>query len=64
MPVLTGLFNEMWSGGELNPSEWNEGVLVPVFKKGDARKCTNYRTITIGPALGKWYTIPRQWRGI
>jgi hypothetical protein len=61
-PVLTGLFNKMWSSGEF-PSEWNEGVPVPVFKKGDAKKCTNYMTITIGLALKKLYAIVVQ-RGV
>jgi hypothetical protein len=55
-PVLTGLFNKMWSSGEFS-SEWNKGVLVPVFKERDAGECTNYRTITIGPALEKLYAI-------
>jgi hypothetical protein len=45
---ITRLFNTMWKSGKF-PSEWNEGVLVPVFKKGDVNECANYRTITIGP---------------
>jgi hypothetical protein len=53
---ITRLFNTMWKSGEF-PSEWNEGVLVPVFKKGDVNDCANYRTITIGPVLGKLYAM-------
>lgn len=53
---ITRLFNKMWSRGEF-PAEWNEGVLVPVFKKGDASDCANYRTITVGPVLGKLYAM-------
>jgi hypothetical protein len=52
----TVLFNKMWRSGEF-PKEWNEVVLVPIHKKGDMGKCSNYRTITIGPALGKLYAI-------
>jgi hypothetical protein len=52
----TVLFNKMWRSGEF-PKEWNEGVLVPIHKKGDMGECSNYRTITIGPALGKLYAI-------
>jgi hypothetical protein len=32
--TMTGvLFNKMWRSGEF-PKEWNEGVLVPIHKKG------------------------------
>ena len=53
---ITRLFNKMWKSGEF-PSEWNEGLLVPVFKKGDSEDCANYRTITVGPVLGKLYAM-------
>jgi hypothetical protein len=52
----TRMFNTMWKSGEF-PSEWNEGVLMPVFMKGDVNDCANYRTITIGPVLGKLYAM-------
>ncbi len=56
VPTLTGLFNRIWMSGDF-PGDWNEGVLVPIFKKGDAGECSNYRTVTIGPVLGKLYAI-------
>jgi hypothetical protein len=55
-PVLTVLFNKMWRSGVI-PKEWNEGVFVRIHKKGDMGKCSNYWTITIGPALGKLYAV-------
>jgi hypothetical protein len=55
-PPITRLFNQMWASGEF-PSEWNEGLLVPVFRKGDSNDCANYRTLTIGPVLGKLYAM-------
>jgi hypothetical protein len=54
--TLTVLFNKMWRSGEF-PKEWNGGVLVPIHKKGNMGECSNYRTIIIGPALGKLYAI-------
>jgi hypothetical protein len=53
-PTLTALFNKMWRSGEF---EWNEGVLVPIHKKGNMGECSNYRTITIGQALRKLYAV-------
>jgi hypothetical protein len=54
--TLTVLFDNIWRSGEF-PNESNEGVLVPIHKKGDMGECSNYWTITIGPALGKLYAI-------
>jgi hypothetical protein len=54
--TLTVMFNKIWKSGEI-PKEWNEGVLVPIHKKGDMGECSNYWTITIGPALRKLYAI-------
>ena len=32
------------------------GVVVPLFKKGDRRVCSNYRGITLLSLLGKVYS--------
>jgi hypothetical protein len=56
-PTSTVLFNKMWRSGEFPKKPWKEGVLVSIHKKGDMGECSNYRTITIGPALGKLYAV-------
>ena len=39
---------------------WQTRVVVPLFKKGDQRVCSNYRGITLLASLGK--PIPGYWR--
>jgi len=28
------------------PQQWNEGIICPVYKKGDELNCNNYRSIS------------------
>uniref|UniRef100_A0A8C6P7A9 Reverse transcriptase domain-containing protein n=1 Tax=Nothobranchius furzeri TaxID=105023 RepID=A0A8C6P7A9_NOTFU len=52
---LTRLYNIAWSSGAV-PREWQTGVVVPIFKKGDLRVCSNYRGITLLSLPGKVYS--------
>src|SRR6218665_1128296 len=29
------------------PEDWKKSTFIPIFKKGDARSCDNYRTIAL-----------------
>ena len=51
---LIRLFNIAWRSGTV-PKEWQTGVVVPLFKKGDQRVCANYRGITLLSLPGKVY---------
>ena len=46
--VLTNLFNKIKESGIL-PSEWKNGVIVKIPKKGDLSECGNWRGITLSP---------------
>ena len=35
-----------WNSGSA-PKEWQAGVVVPIFKKGDQKDCNNYRGLTL-----------------
>lgn len=36
----------VWGSGTV-PTEWQTGVMVLIFKKGDRRVCSNYRGISL-----------------
>ena len=52
---LARLFSVAWASGTV-PVEWQTGVVVPIFKKGDRRVCANYRGITLLSLPGKVYS--------
>nr|XP_049577496.1 glycine receptor subunit alpha-3 isoform X1 [Syngnathus scovelli] len=52
---LTRLYNVVWTSGTV-PLDWQTGVVVPLFKKGDRRVCSNYRGITLLSLPGKVYS--------
>ncbi|KAK3566533.1 hypothetical protein QTP86_034036 [Hemibagrus guttatus] len=52
---LTCLCNISWRS-ETVPLDWATGVVVPLFKKGDQRVCSNYRGITLLSLPGKVYS--------
>ncbi|KAK3544536.1 hypothetical protein QTP86_015589 [Hemibagrus guttatus] len=52
---LTHLCSIAWQSGTV-PLDWVTGVVVPLFKKGDRRVCSNYRGITLLSLPGKVYS--------
>ncbi len=38
---------------ELIPEDWSESVILPLFKKGDRRQCSNYRGIILNDIAAK-----------
>ncbi|KAK0136738.1 LINE-1 reverse transcriptase [Merluccius polli] len=52
---LTQLCSIAWTSGAV-PLDWQTGVVVPLFKKGDRRVCSNYRGITLLSLPGKVYS--------
>ncbi|KAK0138802.1 putative RNA-directed DNA polymerase from transposon X-element [Merluccius polli] len=52
---LTRLCSITWTSGAM-PLDWQTGVVVSLFKKGDRRVCSNYRGITLLSLPGKVYS--------
>ncbi|TWW77463.1 hypothetical protein D4764_12G0008530 [Takifugu flavidus] len=60
---LTRLCNIAWTSGAV-PLDWQTGVVVPLFKKGDRRVCSNYRGITLlSLPVDQLYTLSRVFEG-
>ena len=49
------IFNVIFQSG-IFPEPWSEGLLVPLFKKGNINITDNYRGITLLSVLGKLFT--------
>lgn len=50
--ILHPLFRKIWEEEQV-PTEWKEGYLVKLPKKGDLSSCSNYRGITLLSIPGK-----------
>lgn len=49
IPGLNWLYRVLsviWEENKI-PEDWSKGVIIPLFKKGNRRKCGNYRGITL-----------------
>ena len=51
---LTRVRQVAWKLGK-TPRDWQTGVIIPIFKKGDRKQCTNYRGISLLSLPGKVY---------
>ena len=44
--VLHSIFQQIWKTQQW-PQDWKRTVFIPIPKKGNAKECSNYHTITL-----------------
>ena len=49
---LTRVCQVAWKFGK-TPRDWQTGMIIPIFMKGDRKQCTNYRGISLLSLPGK-----------
>ena len=49
---LWKFFGRVWDKVEV-PKDWESGIVMPLFKKGDIMDLYNYRGITLMDVVGK-----------
>ena len=48
---LTRVCQLEWKLGK-TPKDWQTGVIIPIYEKGDRKECRNYRKISL-PSLSE-----------
>lgn len=51
---LLEIFNKVWEEEKI-PKDWEIGLIVPIYKKGDNKDCNNYRGITLLSTIMKLF---------
>ena len=44
--VLHSMYQQIWKTQQW-PQDWKRSVFIPILKKGNAKECSNYRTIAL-----------------
>ena len=52
MRVLHSICQQIWKTQQW-PQDWKRSVFIPIPKKGNAKECSNYRTIALIPHASK-----------
>ena len=52
MKVLHSICQQIWKTQQW-PQDWKKSVFIPILKKGNAKECSNYRTIALISHTGK-----------
>jgi len=54
LEIITILLNKNINGEKV-PEEWKVAIITSIYKKGDKRKCENYRGISVNSTFNRIY---------
>ena len=57
--VLHSICQQIWKTQQ-RPQDWKRPVFIPIPKKGNAKECSNYRTIALISHTRKWQESDKQ----
>ena len=57
--VLHSICQQIWETQQW-PQDWKRSVFIPIPKKGNAKECSNYRTIALISCIGEGNGNPLQ----
>ena len=46
MKVLHSIYQQIWKTQQW-PQDWKRSVFIPIPKKGNAKECSNYKTVAV-----------------
>ncbi|XP_030750903.1 uncharacterized protein LOC115878509 [Sitophilus oryzae] len=55
LEILADIFNRCLIKNENIPEDWNLAYISSIFKKGDKKRCSNYRGISLTSSMGRLY---------
>ena len=56
LKVLHSICQQIWKTQQW-PQDWKRSVFIPIPKKGNAKECSNYRTIALILHLGRFSPV-------
>ena len=54
--VLHSISQQIWKSQQW-PQDWKRAVIIPIPKEGNAKECSNYRTITLISHASKFSSV-------
>ena len=61
--VLRSICQQIWKTQQW-PQDWKRSIFIPIPKKGNAKECSNYRTIALIPLEGCFSLIKSEFLSI
>lgn len=55
LEILRDIFDACMRRNATVPTEWRQGIISSIYKKGNKNRCENYRGVTVTSSIGRLY---------